>query len=117
MKELPPPEKSRSTIPDMPQKSPIDGGSYTRVIVTVPFRGALHFTVPLCSVLVVVYIPSCLRRRLAHGHDQGVEVHGALVARSKQMGDERPLLCHGRFLGCLYCDRVVILSFASKSDI
>ena len=53
-------EKSRSTIPDMPQKSPIDGGSYTRVIVTVPFRGALHFTVPLCSDLVIVYIPSCL---------------------------------------------------------
>ena len=46
MKELPPPEKSRSTIPDMPQKSPIDGGSYTRVIMTVPFRGALHFKLP-----------------------------------------------------------------------
>jgi hypothetical protein len=40
-------EKSRSTIPDLPQKSPIDGGSsYTRVIVTVPFRGAWHVKLP-----------------------------------------------------------------------
>jgi len=35
-----------TTIPDLPQKSPIDGGSYTRVIVTVPFRGAWHVKLP-----------------------------------------------------------------------
>ena len=39
-------EKSGSTIPDMPQRSPIDGVSYTRVIVTVPFRGAWHVKLP-----------------------------------------------------------------------